>query len=264
VEEVNYQLGMTISEDENDLKVVEEYWYLAQRDCQPDGPPPRGYSVPIGTFFKKEEEVKAYHMMFSHIIGEDGLCVYPHCRKPISDSDSDRALFFIERYFGCFQDNFDELERTRLELQDLEYDRVTMARKTQKPKTPVPPDPIVPPIPLRPPKKNRRSKQDKRRANAVPAASSLNSQIAELRCILLTTHVTDSFSNEVIELQSVSMSPTTAPPLQVLGPVPNLVLPITSRVASNLSSFPSDVYDYDDDVNDDDDSDDCESEDIYM
>ena len=70
------------------------------------------------------------------------------------------------------------------------------------------------------------------------------------------------------------MSSVAAPLLQVLGPVPNLVMPITSRVTSNLSplpdslplfsSFPSDVYDYDDDVNDDDDRDDCESDDGYM
>jgi hypothetical protein len=247
---------------------------MAERNGQPDGPPPRGYFVPIGTFFKKEEEVKAYHMMFPHIIGEDGFCVYPHCRKSTSDSDLDRAIIFSDRYFGCFQDNFDELERTRLELQDTEYYRVTMAKKKQKPKPPVPPDPIVPQVPPRPPKKNRRSKQDKRRANAVPAAPSLNYQIAELRFSLRTTYLTDLFSNELIEPKSVSMSSVAAPLLQVLGPDPNLVMPITSRVTSNLSplpdplplssSFPSDVYDYDDDVNDDDDSDDCESDDGYM
>ena len=141
-------------------------------------------------------------------------------------------------------------------------------RKTQKPKPPVPPDPMALPIPPRPPKINRRSKHDMRRADDIPADPSLNSQTAELRCILLTTHLTDLFSNEVIELKSVSMFPATA---QVLGPVPNLVMPTTSRVASNLSplpdpyplfsSFPSDVYDYDDDVND---NDDCESDDGYM
>ena len=204
VEEVKYQLGMTVSDDEKDLKEAEEYDYWAERDSQSDGPPHRGYFEPVGKFFKKEEEVKAYHLMFPHIIGEDGLCVYPHCRKPYDVSDIDRAMFFTDRYFGCFQDSFDKLERTRIELQDKEDSRVTMARKTQKPKPSVPPDLILPPTPLRPPKKSRRSKQDKRRVKAAPAVSSLNYQIAELRLLnVRNPQEMDLFSNEVIELNNL-------------------------------------------------------------
>jgi hypothetical protein len=215
VQEFKYPLGMTVSDDENDLAAVEEFYYRAGFDYQPAGPAPGGYFEPIGKF-KKEEEVKAYHMMFLHIIGEDGLCVYPHCRQPATEGDFDRAQRMSDRYFNCFQGSFEELERSRIELQDAEIDRVLMTQKIPKSKSPVPPDPIGIPIP-RPYKKCRRPKIDKRRARAISAALCSSYETAAHHSVLYTPQSMDLISNEVPVHKSSPMAPDVAH-LQVPNP----------------------------------------------
>jgi hypothetical protein len=94
----------------------------------PTANPPALLPVAINNFepvgqFSKEEEVKIYHSLFDHIIGADGLCVYPHCKKSAGDFDFERASFLSDRYTNCFQDSWEELEKTRLALQDAQDDR---------------------------------------------------------------------------------------------------------------------------------------------
>ena len=228
--------------------------------------------------------------MHPHIIGEDSLCVYPHCRQPNADLDSARELFFFERFFGCFQDNFDELERTRLELQDAEYIRASMAQKPQKSK------PSVPMVPRG--KKNRHPKKHKPRALALPPVSGIIHEVSDLRCsnccFNFATHSVsrlDCICNEVVILESVRDDLARLAVVSLVNfdnpvcvPVPNMVGPTISRATSNLSPHPppppppptttttttittdplSDVYGNvfdDDDV----DSDDCEPDDYsYM
>ena len=113
---------VTASDDERDFVAAQDYYNLCAANRQPAGPPPGGYFEPVGQF-SKEEEVKTYHSLFDHIIGADGLCVYPHCKKPAGDFDFERASFLSDRYTDCFQDSWEELEKTRLALQDAQDDR---------------------------------------------------------------------------------------------------------------------------------------------
>ena len=75
---------ITSSDDEKDFSIVQSYFAKAQQRClQNCELPPGGYHEPIGQFSKEEEE-KAYHKMFEHIIGKMVSVYTPivGCRPP--------------------------------------------------------------------------------------------------------------------------------------------------------------------------------------
>ena len=239
---------VTASDDEKDLMAAQDYYNLCATGCEPAGPAPSGYWKPIGRF-SKEEEVKIYHSMFDHIIGVDGLCVYPHCKKPKEDFDLERSFFLGDRYADCLQENWDELEKSRIALQDAEHTRAMLERFAQNPKPSVPPDPIGPTVPRG--KKNRHPKKHKSRALALPLSSGIIREVSDLRrCnyCFLTTHsfpTTDCICNEAVILESaredlarLAVDSCANCDNTVFAPVPNLVVPTISRAISNPSPPP--------------------------
>ncbi len=150
--------------------------------------------------------------MFEHIIGVDGLCVYPFCRKPSSKWDLDRAIVASDRYSKCFQSNLSEFEAKRLSLQDAEYDRIDSYRALVPSHTPN----LKPSVPPDPPgsgtlhKKTRRFVRNKNRVCATLPASSCNAVVGDLRCTkLLTTQIFDGcISSIVLTPFSDSVTPT--------------------------------------------------------
>jgi hypothetical protein len=124
--------------------------------------------------------------MFEHIPGEDGLCVWPNCNQPVSESDYTCALEASERYMDSFGSNLIELDALRLRLQDAESCKV-LAKKIesrallQKNAPFTPPDPPEVPPPL---KKNRRGRKQKKKSNGlvkpISANPSCNNNIADL------------------------------------------------------------------------------------
>jgi len=179
---------VTASDDEKDFMAAQDYYNLCAADRQPAGPAPNGYFEPTGQF-SKEEEVKIYHSMFDHIIGVDGLCVYPHCKKPKEDFDPDRALFLSDRYVNSFKENWEELEKYRIALQDAEQTRVMFEKITQNSRPPVPPDPTGSLVPRGKP--NRHQKKHKPRAMTLPSGSGITSAVSDLRrCIYIHNFTT--------------------------------------------------------------------------
>ena len=246
IKEVDGLHFVTASDDEKDFMAAQDYYNLCDTGRQPAGPAPSGYWKPIGQF-SEEEEVKIYHSMFEHIIGVDGFCVYPHCRKPKEDFNLERSLFLGDRYADCLQKNWDKLEKSRIALQDAEYAREVLERIAQNPKPLGPPDFIEPMVPRK--KKNRHPKKHKPRDMALPPGSGIIHEISDLRrsnCLHnFTTHLVsrlDSICNEVVILESVSedlarlaVDPRANFDYAGLVPVPNFVAPTSSRGTPNPS-----------------------------
>ena len=244
IKEVDGLHFVTASDDEKDFMAAQDYYNLCDTGRQPAGPAPSGYWKPIGRF-SEEEEVKIYHSMFEHIIGVDGFCVYPHCRKPKEDFNLERSLFLSDRYADCLQENWDKLEKSRIALQDAEHTREVLERIAQNPKPLGPPDPIEPMVPRK--KKNRHPKKHKPRAMALPPGSGITHEISDLRrsnCYNnFTTHSVsrlDSICNEVVILESVreDLARLAVDPRVIFDyaghvSVPNFVAPISSRGTSN-------------------------------
>ena len=186
---------ITLSDDERDFAAAQSYFARAEAGrLQVGEVPPGGYDEPIGQFTSKEEEEKAYHKMFPHIIGRDGLCVYPHCRKPASEWDFDSAIDASIRYGDCFQSNFEEFQANRIKLQDAQ-DLWSTPGWTLKPEPPVP----VPPVPEFPKKKKRRQNKAKTRATVNQAApvNVNNTKVTDLHEInLFTTYFNDGLIND--------------------------------------------------------------------
>ena len=211
---------ITSSDDEKDFSIAQSYFARAQQGClQNSELPPGGYHEPIGQFTKEEEE-KAYHKMFEHIIGKDGLCVYPHCRMPASTKDYGRMLA-SECYANCFQSNFEEFESNRLRFQDAENDRIMMStpRRTPVSSPPAPVSP-VPAFPI-PKKKKRRQNKHKR-----PATSSLDVPINDniitdlYNFPPITTHVYGLINDDITSMMTVRSDQTSPCPPSQVAPVP--------------------------------------------
>ena len=214
---------ITLSDDERDFAAAQSYFARAEsRRLQVGEVPPGGYHEPIGQFTSKEEEEKAYHKMFPHIIGRDGLCVYPHCRKPASEWDFDSAIDASIRYGDCFQSNFEEFQANRIKLQDAQ-DLWSTPGWTLKPEPPVP----VPPVPEFPKKKKRRQNKAKTRATVNQAApvNVNNTIVTDLHEInLFTTYFNDGLINDdsmFSEIDRLSLNTRPSSSSQVaLVPVP--------------------------------------------
>ena len=213
---------ITVSDDERDFSNAQSYFARAEAGrLQVGEVPPGGYHEPIGQFIKEEEE-KAYHKMFEHIIGEVGLCVYPYCRKPASEWDWDSAIEASMRYGNCFQSNFEEFEAKRLKLQDeYTWDWLT-PRRTLKPEPPV----LGSPLPEFPTTKKKKLRQNKAKARAtVNQAAPLNNTILKdlHESNLFTTHYNDGLINDDSMFSETDRLSLTRPSLSsqvALVPVP--------------------------------------------
>ena len=214
---------ITVSDDERDFSNAQSYFARAEAGrLQVGEVPPGGYHEPIGQFIKEEEE-KAYHKMFEHIIGEDGLCVYPHCRKPASEWDWDSAIEASMRYGNCFQSNFEEFEAKRLKLQDeYTWDWLT-PRRTLKPEPPV----LGSPLPEFPTTKKKKRRQNKAKARAtVNQAAPLNNTILKdlHESNLFTTHYNDGLINDDSMFSETDRLSLTRPTVNQAAPLNNTIL----------------------------------------
>ena len=190
------------------------------------------------------------------------------CKKPKEDFNQERALFWSDRFANCFQENWDALEKSRVELQDAEYTRALSESIIQNPKPPVPPDLIGSVVPRG--KRNRHPKKHKPRAMALPPGSGIIHEVSDLRrcirCFNYTTKTnpsTDCICNEVVLRESVrdDLARLVLNPDDTLFPVEsrwNSDNPSPHHPHPSFPSSSSSPYDYD--VH----SDDCESDDGYM
>ena len=229
VSQARLQIYLSVSDDELDYADAQRRENAFFAGQVVDDPSPAGFFKPIG-LFNQDEQQKAYHKMFEHIPGEDGLCVWPNCNQPVLASDFTRAMEAADRYGDMFGSNLIELDALRLRLQDEESVKIVAkqvaSRTLRQSIAPItPPDPQT--VTTLPPKKNRRGhKKSNHLATSTSVNPSCNSNTADLRFPrpVKTFLSTDLIKCVVVapklaELDSTSLfSPVTTLPLQDLGP----------------------------------------------